>query len=303
MKKYPSYLNISVEEFEKRIKDAEQILQSCRICPHQCGVNRIAGEKGLCRSTAQVMVSSYNAHFGEEPPISGIGGSGTIFFTNCTLRCVFCQNYPISQLGNGNPVSISQLSKMMLDLQKRGCHNVNLVTPTHFVPQIIAAIAQSSKEGLSIPIVYNTSGYESLTALKLLEGIIDIYMPDAKYADNILARKYSGAKKYFDVLKDALREMYRQTGDFKVDKNGVAISGLLVRHLVLPNNLAGTDQILPWIAQNISNKTYISLMAQYFPTFRAADYPQLSRLITRKEYQEAKFVLKQCGFENGWLQQ
>ena len=303
MKKYPSYLNISVEEFEKRIKDAEQILQSCRICPHQCGVNRIAGEKGLCRSTAQVMVSSYNAHFGEEPPISGIGGSGTIFFTNCTLRCVFCQNYPISQLGNGNPVSISQLSKMMLDLQKRGCHNVNLVTPTHFVPQIIAAIAQSSKEGLSIPIVYNTSGYESLTALKLLEGIIDIYMPDAKYADNILARKYSGAKKYFDVLKDALREMYRQTGDFKVDKNGVAISGLLVRHLVLPNNLAGTDQILPWIAQNISNKTYISLMAQYFPTFRAADYPQLSRSITRKEYQEAKFVLKQCGFGNGWLQQ
>ena len=175
--------------------------------------------------------------------------------------------------------------------------------PTHFVPQIIAAIAQSSKEGLSIPIVYNTSGYESLTTLKLLDGIVDIYMPDAKYADNILARKYSGAKKYVDVLKNALREMYRQTGDFKVDKNGVAISGLLVRHLVLPNNLAGTDQILPWIAQNISNKTYISLMAQYFPTFRAADYPQLSRPITRKEYQEAKSVLKQCGFENGWLQQ
>ena len=303
MKKYPSYLNISTEEFEKRIKDAEQILQSCRLCPHQCGVNRIAGEKGLCRSTAQVIVSSYNAHFGEEPPISGIHGSGTIFFTNCTLRCVYCQNYPISQLGNGNPVSISQLSKMMLDLQKRGCHNINLVTPTHFVPQIIVALGLASQGGLSIPIVYNTSGYESLTTLKLLDGIVDIYMPDAKYADNILARKYSGAKNYFTVLKDVLREMHRQVGDLKLDGTGIALSGLLIRHLVLPNNIAGTEQILPWIAKNISKKTYISLMAQYFPTFRAAGYFQLSRPITRKEYQEAKSILEQCGFENGWLQQ
>lgn len=299
MRKYPSYLNINEEQFQKRIKDAEQILESCQICPHQCGVNRIAGEKGLCRSTAQVMVSSHNAHFGEEPPISGVHGSGTIFFTNCTLSCVFCQNYSISQLGNGNPVSISQLSKMMLDLQKRGCHNINLVTPTHFVPQIIAAIGEASKGGLSVPIVYNTGGYESLATLKLLDGIVDIYMPDAKYADNAISQKYSGTKNYFPVLKDVLREMHRQVGDFKIDKNGVAVSGLLVRHLVLPHNLAGTDQILPWIAQNISKKIYINLMEQYFPTFRAADYVQLSRPITRKEYQEAKLILKQCGFENG----
>lgn len=303
MRKYPSYLNINEEQFQKRIKDAEQILESCQICPHQCGVNRIAGEKGLCRSTAQVMVSSHNAHFGEEPPISGVHGSGTIFFTNCTLSCVFCQNYSISQLGNGNPVSISQLSKMMLDLQKRGCHNINLVTPTHFVPQIIAAVGQASKGGLSIPMVYNSSGYESLATLKLLDGIVDIYMPDAKYADNTIAQKYSGAKNYFPVLKDALREMHSQVGDLKVDRAGVAVSGLLIRHLVLPNNLAGTDRILPWIAQNISRKTYISLMSQYFPAHRAMEYPLLSRTLNSKEYHEARIILEQCGFENGWLQQ
>lgn len=303
MKRYPNYLNINEEQFQKRIKDAEQILESCQICPHHCGVNRIAGEKGLCRSTAQVMVSSHNTHFGEEPPISGIHGSGTIFFTNCTLRCVFCQNYPISQLGNGNPVSISQLSEMMLDLQKRGCHNINLVTPTHFVPQIIAALGQASKGGLSIPIVYNTSGYESLATLKLLDGIVDIYMPDAKYTDNAIAQRYSGAKNYFPVLKDALREMHRQVGDLKVDRAGVAVSGLLIRHLVLPDNIAGTDQILPWIAQNISQKTYISLMSQYFPAYRAMEYPPLSRSINRKEYHKARHILEQCGFENGWLQQ
>jgi len=303
MKKYPSYLNISEEQFQKRIKDAEQILESCQICPHQCGVNRIAGEKGFCRSTAQVMISSHNAHFGEEPPISGIHGSGTIFFTNCTLHCVFCQNYPISQLGNGNPVPISQLSEMMLDLQKRGCHNINLVTPTHFVPQIITALGQASKGGLSIPIVYNTSGYESLATLKLLDGIVDIYMPDAKYTDNAIAQKYSGVKNYFPVFKDALREMHRQVGDLKVDRAGIAVSGLLIRHLVLPDNIAGTDQILPWIAQNISQKTYISLMSQYFPAYRAMEYTPLSRSINRKEYHEAKHILEQCGFENGWLQQ
>ncbi len=301
--KYPAYLSINEEEFEKRIEDAEQILQSCKLCPHRCGVNRILGDKGLCRSTTLAAVSSYNAHFGEEPPISGTRGSGTIFFTNCTLRCVFCQNYSISQLGNGNSITVSRLSGMMLDLQKRGCHNINLVTPTHFVPQIIAAIGQSKKSGLSIPIVYNTSGYESLNTLRLLDGIIDIYMPDAKYADNTIAQKYSGAKDYSDVLKDALREMYRQVGDLKIDRNGVAVSGLLIRHLILPENLAGTDRILPWIAKNISQKTYISLMSQYFPAFQAIDYPQLSRPITRKEYREAKLIMEQCGLKSGWLQQ
>lgn len=303
MKKYPSYLNLSKVQFQRRIRAAYHGLQSCCLCPHHCGVNRIAGQKGLCRSTAQLTVASYNAHFGEEPPISGSRGSGTIFFSNCTLRCLFCQNYPISQLGHGNPVSISELSKMMLDLQKQGCHNINLVTPTHFVAQILAAIGEAKSKGLSIPIVYNTSGYESLATLKLLEGIIDIYLPDAKYADNLIAKKYSQAENYFSVMKEALREMYRQVGDLKVDQNGIAISGLIIRHLVLPNNLSGSDKILPWIAQNISPETYLSLMSQYFPAFQADKYPELSRRITRAEYSKAKLAFEQCGLKNGWWQE
>lgn len=303
MNKYPSYLNLSEIEFRKRIKQAYLYLQSCRVCPHHCGINRIAGQKGICRSTAQLKISSYNAHFGEEPPISGIYGSGTIFFTNCTLRCVYCQNYPISQLGNGNTVTVSQLSKIMLELQRKKCHNINLVTPTHFVPQIIAAVRQSRKEGLNIPLVYNTSGYESLEILQLLEGIIDIYLPDSKYADSIVAEKYSRAEKYFLVMKESLMEMHRQVGDLQLDRNGIAVSGLLIRHLVLPQNLSGTTQVLKWIAENISRKTYISLMAQYFPAFQALQYPPLSRRITQNEYKIAKAYFERCGLKNGWLQQ
>lgn len=302
-KKIPSYLDINRIQFERRIREAYEILLSCRLCPHKCGINRIAGEKGKCRSTAQPMVSSFNAHYGEEPPLSGSSGSGTIFFTNCTLRCLFCQNYPISQLGNGNPVTISELAEMMLSLQKRGCHNVNFVSPTHFVPQIIDALAQAKEKGLSIPLVYNTGGYESVSTLKLLDGIVDIYMPDAKYTDDEMAQKYSGATDYFSILKKALREMQRQVGDLKLDEDGIAISGLIIRHLILPDNLAGTARILPWIAKNISQNAYISLMSQYFPAHQAMNHPQLSRGITRKEYQEARAILRSCGLENGWLQQ
>lgn len=303
MKKYPSYLNLSEIQFRNRIKQAYSFLQSCRLCPHRCGVNRIAGQKGFCRSTDQVQISSYNAHFGEEPPISGIYGSGTIFFTNCTLRCVYCQNYPISQLGNGNTISVSGLSKIMLDLQKQKCHNINFVTPTHFVPQIIKAVSEARSSGLHIPLVYNTSGYELVDTLRLLDGIIDIYLPDSKYADNLVAEKYSRAKNYFSVMKKAIKEMYYQVGDLKVDKNRIALSGLLIRHLVLPYNLAGSDKVLRWIAENISLKTYISLMAQYFPAFQASEYPNLSRRINQKEYRETKAVFAQYGLNNGWIQQ
>ncbi len=303
MKKYPSYLNLSEIQFRNRIKQAYSFLQSCRLCPHRCGVNRIAGQKGFCRSTDQVQISSYNAHFGEEPPISGIYGSGTIFFTNCTLRCVYCQNYPISQLGNGNTISVSGLSKIMLDLQKQKCHNINFVTPTHFVPQIIKAVSEARSSGLHIPLVYNTSGYELVDTLRLLDGIIDIYLPDSKYADNLVAEKYSRAKNYFSVMKKAIKEMYYQVGDLKVDKNRIALSGLLIRHLVLPYNLAGSDKVLRWIAENISSKTYISLMAQYFPAFQASEYPNLSRRINQKEYRETKAVFAQYGLNNGWIQQ
>ena len=303
MKKYPSYLNLSENEFQKRINQAYKFLESCKLCPHCCKVNRIAGQKGICRSTAELKISSFNAHFGEEPPISGVYGSGTIFFTNCTLRCIYCQNYPISQLSNGNTISVSDLSSIMLTLQKQRCHNINLVTPTHFVPQILKAVAQARTSGLKIPLVYNTSGYESSETLKLLDGIIDIYLPDAKYAEDDIAEKYSKAEKYSLVNKDALREMYRQVGNLRMSKSGIAVSGLIIRHLVLPQNLSGTDKILTWVAENISKKTYISLMAQYFPAFQASEYPALSSRISKDEYKRARKYFDNSGLVNGWFQQ
>ena len=303
MKQYPSYLALTEADFRDRMEKGYQQLQSCRLCPHACDVNRSSGQKGFCRSTSQLQVSSYNAHFGEEPPISGIHGSGTIFFTHCTLRCVYCQNYPISQLGNGNPISVSDLSRIMLDLQKQGCHNLNLVTPTHFVPQIIEALHSARSRGLRIPLVYNTSGYDAVETLQLLDGIIDIYLPDSKYADCEIAEKYSRAENYFPVMKKALQEMHRQVGDLTLDQDGLALSGLLVRHLVLPHHLAGTEKVLPWIAETISRHTYISLMAQYFPAFHASEYSELSRRISRQEYRKARDILEGCGLANGWIQQ
>lgn len=303
MKKYPSYLNLNQSEFHERIKIAFQYLESCRLCPHHCGVNRTIGQKGICRSTSQVKISSFNPHFGEEPPISGIHGSGTIFFSNCTLRCVYCQNYPISQLGHGNVVSISELSRIMLALQKQSCHNINLVTPSHFVPQIIKAVEKAMLAGLKIPIVYNSSGYESKETLGLLDGIVDIYLPDAKYADDRIAKKYSRAEDYFTVMKEAFKEMHRQVGDLKIDQNGIAISGLLVRHLILPHNLAGTEQILGWIAKELSQETYISLMAQYFPAYQVSEHSLLSRRINQVEYQKARTILERYGLQNGWVQE
>ena len=300
--KYPRYLNIKEEEFDRRIEKAYKLLSPCEVCPRKCGVKRLEGEQGFCRSDKEVKVSSYNAHFGEEPPLSGNFGSGTIFFTNCNLKCVYCQNYPISQLGNGNKVNLSELVKIMLALQKRKCHNINLVTPTHFVPQIVKSIKTAAKMGLNIPIVYNTSGYESVETLKLLDGIVDIYLPDARYADNEVARKYSSAPDYFEIMKKALKEMHRQVGDLTVDKNGMARSGLIVRHLVLPEGLSGTRKIMRFIAREISPHTYISMMAQYFPAYQAGQFPPLSRRINKGEYREALQAFKEEGLENGWFQ-
>ncbi|MEA2086558.1 MAG: radical SAM protein [Candidatus Caldatribacteriota bacterium] len=300
--KYPRYLNIKEEELDRRIKKAYKLLSPCEVCPRKCGVNRLEGEKGFCRSGEEVIVSSYNAHFGEEPPLVGYFGSGTIFFTNCNLKCVYCQNYPISQLGNGNKVSLSELAKIMLALQKRKCHNINLVTPTHFVPQILNSLKSAIKMGLRIPIVYNTSGYDSVNTLKLLDGVVDIYLPDARYADNEIARKYSSAPNYFEIMKKALKEMHRQVGDLVTDKIGVARTGLIVRHLVLPEGLSGTKKIMRFIAREISPHTYISLMAQYFPAYQAGQFPPLSRRINREEYREALRAFKEEGLENGWFQ-
>ena len=300
--KYPRYLNIKEEEFDRRIEKAYKLLSPCEVCPRKCKANRLEGEEGFCRSSEEVIVSSYNAHFGEEPPLVGYFGSGTIFFTNCNLKCVYCQNYPISQLGNGNKVSLSELAKIMLALQKRKCHNINLVTPTHFVPQILKSLKSAIKMGLLIPIVYNTSGYESVKTLKLLDGIVDIYLPDARYADNENARKYSSAPNYFEIMKKALKEMHRQVGDLVTDKIGIARSGLIVRHLVLPEGLSGTKKIMHFIAREISPHTYISLMAQYFPAYQASQFPPLSRRIDKEEYREALQAFKEEGLENGWFQ-
>jgi len=300
--KYPRYLNIKEEEFDRRIDKAYKLLSSCEVCPHKCRVNRLEGERGFCRSGEEVIVSSYNAHFGEEPPLVGYFGSGTIFFTNCNLKCVYCQNYPISQLGNGNKVTLSELAKIMLALQKRKCHNINLVTPTHFIPQILKSLKLAIKMGLHIPIVYNTSGYEEVRTLKLLAGIVDIYLPDARYADNEVARKYSSAPGYFEIMKKALKEMHQQVGDLAMDKTGVARSGLIVRHLVLPEGLSDTRKIMRFISREISPHTYISLMAQYFPAYQAGQFPLLSRRINREEYKEALQAFKEEGLGNGWFQ-
>jgi len=300
--KYPRYLNIKEEEFDRRIEKAYKLLSSCEVCPHKCRVNRLKGERGFCRSSEEVIISSYNAHLGEEPPLVGNFGSGTIFFTNCNLKCVYCQNYPISQLGNGNKVTLQELAKIMLVLQKRKCHNINLVTPTHFVPQILKSLKFAIKMGLCIPIVYNTGGYDSVNTLKLLDSVVDIYLPDARYADNEIAKKYSSAPNYFEIMKKALKEMYRQVGDLALDKTGVARSGLIVRHLVLPEGLSGTRKIMRFLGREISPHTYVSLMAQYFPAYQAGQFPSLSRRIDKEEYREALQAFKEEGLENGWFQ-
>ncbi|MCK4532744.1 radical SAM protein [bacterium] len=279
------------------------LLEKCTLCPRQCKVNRLKGEKGFCRAGKDPVISSFNLHFGEEPPISGIKGSGTIFFTHCNLRCVFCQNYPISQLGNGKEISIEKLSQIMLKLQEDGACNINLVTPTHFVPQIIEAYYLARKKHLQIPLVYNCSGYESIETLKLLEGIVDIYMPDSKYSNNNMALRYSNSFDYWQINKLALKEMFRQVGELKFNKQGIAIRGLLVRHLVLPKNISGSREIFRFIAREISPNTYMSIMSQYHPAHLSYQFTELSRKISIKEYQEVLRIADKEGLHQGWRQE
>jgi len=267
-------------------------------------VNRLQGKQGYCRVGAKPKVASWNVHPWEEPPISGTRGSGTIFFSGCTGRCLFCQNYPISQLGVGNEVSVERLAEMMLELQRKGCHNINLVTPTHFVPQIMAALPHAIENGLRLPLVYNTSGYDAVEALKLLEGVVDIYLPDAKYADDETARRLSGFVRYVEANGAALKEMYHQVGEELVlDDEGIARRGLIVRHLVLPDSLAGTPRVLRWLAENLSPRVHVSLMDQYFPAHKAVVHSILGRKITTQEYEEAMSAFDKAGLENGWRQE
>ena len=271
------------------------ILEECHLCPRQCGVNRLAGESVKCHITQQVVVSSYGPHFGEEAPLVGRHGSGTIFFTYCNLRCVFCQNYTISQLGEGGPVGKEELAKIMLSLQAQGCHNINLVSPTHVVPYILEALEIAVGMGLYLPLVYNSGGYDSVKTLELLDGIIDIYMPDMKYSDGKTAEQLSGIKDYPLVNKAAVKEMHRQVGNLKTDEQEVAQRGLLVRHLVLPNRLAGTQEVVRFLAREVSTNTYLNIMAQYHPCYKALDIPSLARPLQRQEFTEAIDLAHQQG--------
>jgi len=291
-----------IHKIRSRLKKAFSLLSPCRLCPRECKVNRKKGETGFCQMGLFPKIASDNLHFGEEPPISGTQGSGTIFFSGCNLGCVFCQNYPISHLGNGKIVSFAELANRMLKLQARGAHNINLVTPTHFAPQIMASLYIAYQRGLSIPIVYNCGGYESLEMVRLWEGIIDIYMPDMKYADPHIAKRYSTAEDYPIVNRKVVLEMARQVGPLQLDENGIAVKGLLIRHLVLPENFSGTEAILRFIAKKISPYTHISLMRQYFPAYKAVNLPPLNRKITEEEYQKALSALSCFGLENGWIQ-
>lgn len=278
------------------------LLRKCSLCPRNCRVNRLNNELGFCGIGKNPKVSAYNLHFGEESPISGVNGSGTIFFAGCNLKCVFCQNYPISQLNNGNEVTIEKLSERMCSLQSQKAHNINLVTPSHVVPQIIEAILLARKKGLTIPIVYNSSGYDSVGTLKLLEGIVDIYMPDAKYSNSKMAEKYSNVSDYWKINKLSLKEMYRQVGNLKI-KDGVAVKGLLIRHLVLPKNISGSKKVFKFIADEISSETYVSVMAQYHPANKSGKYVELDRKITVKEYSDVLEIVDKLNLTNGWCQE
>lgn len=286
-------------ELKKRGEALWDVMKSCKLCPRACGVNRIKGEKGFCGATSQLVVSSYHPHFGEEKQLVGKGGSGAIFFTHCGLRCVFCINWEISQGGMGESKSIEQLADKMLKLQKLGCHNINLVTPTHYSPHIVLALDIATGKGLRLPIVYNTCGWERVEILKMLDGIVDVYLPDFKYSDPGMAAKYSqGASGYPEATKEALLEMHRQVGVAKPAKDGLIYRGLMIRHLVMPNNVGGTKEVIKWIAESLPKDTYLNIMSQYRPMYKAFEYPQISRRITRQEYEEAVEYARQLGLTN-----
>ncbi len=290
----PGYACMEASVLAERAEALREMLRNCNLCPRGCGVNRVAGELGACRTGADPIVSSYGPHFGEERPLVGRMGSGTIFLTHCNLRCIFCQNCEISQLGEGRPVSLDGLAQMMLELQRRGCHNINWVTPTHQVPMLVDATGLAAAEGLRVPLVYNCGGYESVESLQMLEGIVDIYMPDAKYGDNAAGLQLSGVPDYWDRCQAALAEMHRQVGDLELDENGIATKGLLVRHLVLPEDMARTSVVMEYLAA-LSPETYVNVMAQYRPAHRAHTVPAIARALDRKEFLSAVRAALEAG--------
>jgi len=302
----PSYKKISQEDFAKRIRRADEILKSCTSCPRDCRVDRANGELGTCQSGDKPIVSSYTLHFGEEPVLSGTNGAGNIFFGNCNLRCDYCQNFEISQhpsAENLNEISVERLSDIMIELQSKGCHNIGLVSPTHFAVPILKSIQLASAKGLNLPIIYNTNGYDSIEMLKLYGDVIDIYLPDFKYGNNDYGRRYSKVSNYFDKCKFAIKEMYEQVGSELIYENGVVVRGLIIRHLVLPNGLAESEEIFKFISRELDNKIHLSVMAQYYPANRASKNILVNRIITETEYVRVLELLEMYGLENGWVQE
>jgi putative pyruvate formate lyase activating enzyme len=294
-----SYNLISLEVLQDRGRAALAHLAACDICPRCCGVDRLKDERGFCRSGRLARVAGFAPHFGEEAPLVGQNGSGTIFFSGCNLSCVFCQNYDISQEDAGREVSAASLADMMLSLQRQGCHNINFVTPTHVVPQILEALVLAREEGLSIPLVYNSSGYDCAKTLRLLEGIFDIYMPDAKYGSDEPALRYSNAPNYTGIMKEAISEMHRQVGDLVIDEDAIARRGLLVRHLVLPAEAARTEEVVRFLSQEISPNTYLNVMDQYRPEYHACRFSELCRPLREREYAHALRLAAQAGLIRG----
>ncbi|MFA4854118.1 MAG: radical SAM protein [Candidatus Omnitrophota bacterium] len=304
MPDYPSYLDAfksgKLKKTAGRLFDS---LQSCVICPRKCKANRLENKLGFCKTGKLPQIYSFICHHGEEPPVSGTKGSGAIFFSHCNMSCVYCQNYEFSQLGAGREYTFEELAEVMLKLQGSGCHNINLVTPTHVLPQILKSLELAVSRGLKIPLVYNTSGYELTEIIKLLDGIVDIYLTDMRYADSAISKKLSQAADYPRYNREAVKEMHRQVGTAEFDKEGVIKKGLIIRHLVLPNGVSGTEKIMKFIAEEISKDSYISLMSQYLPYHKASAYPEISRRLKAGEYEEAKKILERYNLLNGWVQE
>lgn len=294
----PGYLSLYQSgELSKRIEALWKKMECCDICPHKCSVNRLKDEKGICKTGKKAKVSSFGPHFGEEGPLVGRHGSGTIFLTHCNLYCIFCQNYDISHLGEGYLVDEEGIAEMMLSLQNMGCHNINFVTPTHVIPQIVKALSFAIEKGLTVPLVYNSGGYDSVSTLALLDGIFDIYMPDFKYSDDKIAQRYCNASDYSQVAKQAIKSMHQQAGDLILDEKGIAKRGLIIRHLVLPEDLAGTYEVMKFIAEEISKNSYVNLMDQYRPCYKATDFPPLDRRITQEEFVQAIKIAHNFGIK------
>ena len=289
----PSYISLFEKgELNLKIQVLKEFLKECRLCPRKCRVNRLGGEVGYCGAPSELRVSSAFPHFGEEPPLVGYSGSGTIFLAHCNLRCVFCQNYDISHKGKGELITSSEMARVMVRLQEMGCHNINFVTPTQYAPQIVASLPEAIKMGLRLPIVYNCSGYESVEVIRLLEGVVDIYMPDAKYMDERPSKQFSNASDYPEVIRRVLTEMHRQVGDLMTNSKGIAERGLLIRHLVMPEGAVSSEGILRFIAEEISVHSYVNIMDQYRPEYRAYEHPEISRRITHKEYLKTVQIAK-----------